>query len=122
MNLKTAANNLARIVEQSCLEAVDTYFVRLGNEAMPKLLRQAIKDVDEAKDERIVKFEVALKELSGFAERNSKRAEAAWRAAMHSNSTQLADSRDVARAEARWHEANRVHSVIRDRVKEALVP
>jgi hypothetical protein len=82
-------------------------------------------------EQRIAKLETTLRELQGFAERNSKRAEAAWRAADKElkesghpypyvttgtpEETQLA-------ASSRWHEANRVLSVVRDRVKEALAP
>ncbi len=80
---------------------------------------------------RISKLETALRELQGFAERNSKRAEAAWRAAdkelkesgqPYPYVTSSQPEENVLAASSRWHEANRVLAVVRDRVKEALVP
>lgn len=51
MNLKTAANTLARLVQQGCIGAIDKWFYEKDNMAMPALIRQAIKDVDEAEDQ-----------------------------------------------------------------------
>lgn len=66
------------------------------------------------------KLETALRELSGFAERNverSKRAFEAEKAKPHD-----ADSTDLDVAEARYHDAQRFYLVVNERVKEALAP
>lgn len=46
MNLKTAANNLARLIEQAGLDAIDEFAAKHDNAAIPALVRQCIKDVD----------------------------------------------------------------------------
>ena len=79
-----------------------------------KLLIELLEDHD--------KLETTLKELSGFAERNSRRAEAAWKAATGTNAPRGIVREDVVKAKARWHEASRIRSVIHDRVKETLAP
>lgn len=79
--------------------------------------------------QRVEALETALKELSGFAERNEARAKKAAEAAEKSKDRVADDDmlRDQARdehtsASARFHEAVRVKQVIVDRVKEALAP
>lgn len=46
MNLKTAANNLARMIQQCGLVAVDDFFGQKNNPAPGRVIRQMIEDVD----------------------------------------------------------------------------
>lgn len=70
--------------------------------------------------EREQKLETALRELSGFAERNVERARKAFeaeKAKLHDE-----DKTDLDVAEARFHDAERFKLVVCERVKEALAP
>lgn len=73
---------------------------------------------------RAAKFEKALRELDGFAARNVERAKKAAEAAKQDARIRPSENRLIAQAEcnARFHDANRFHLVISERVKEALAP
>lgn len=72
-----------------------------------------------------IRYKKALEELEGFARRNEERARKAFEAADRQvrkdpfRSTET-DRADAIAAKARYHEAVRVHQVIKLRVEEAL--
>ncbi|TAL42460.1 MAG: hypothetical protein EPN91_08755 [Salinibacterium sp.] len=84
-------------------------------------------EITQLKDEAVKreeKLETALRELVGFADRNSKRAEAAWRSVTYVDGKQLPVEKwppEEKQMASRWHEANRLLSVVRDRAREVGV-